>query len=41
VDGDFTKAKWGASLTDMALDSEGNIYVVDATNKAIRKVYLK
>jgi len=41
VDGDFTKAKWGASLKDMALDKEGNIYVVDATNKAIRKVLLK
>ena len=41
VDGDFTKAKWGASLKDMALDKEGNIYVVDITNKAIRKVYLK
>jgi len=41
VDGDFTKAKWGVSLKDMALDKEGNIYVIDATNKAIRKVYLK
>jgi len=41
VDGDFTKAKWGASLKDMALDKEGAIYVIDATNKAIRKVYLK
>lgn len=40
VDGSLLVAKFG-NITDMAVDKDGTIYVLDAPNKAIRKVYLK
>ncbi|MBC8988117.1 IPT/TIG domain-containing protein [Pedobacter sp. N36a] len=40
ADGAFTDAKLG-SIDDMAVDKDGNIYILDAQNKAIRKVFLK
>jgi len=40
ADGSFANAKIG-SVDDMAVDKDGNIYVLDAENKAIRKVFLK
>lgn len=40
VDGSLFVAKF-ASMTDMAVDKDGNIYILDATNKAVRKVFLK
>lgn len=40
-DGSFEKAKISFSSNDMIMDKEGNIYILDAGNKAIRKVFLK
>ena len=40
ADGSFQEAKMNVA-SDMALDKEGNIYIVDPGNKAIRKVILK
>ncbi|TCC86313.1 IPT/TIG domain-containing protein [Pedobacter hiemivivus] len=40
ADGSFSQAKIG-SMDDMAVDKDGNIYILDAANKAIRKVFLK
>ncbi|WP_442589430.1 IPT/TIG domain-containing protein [Pedobacter sp. AW31-3R] len=40
VDGAFSSAKIGA-MSDTAVDKDGNIYILDATNKAVRKVLLK
>lgn len=40
TDGAFSDARIG-SMDDMAVDKEGNIYILDADNKAIRKVFLK
>lgn len=40
VDGAFSQAKIG-SMDDMAVDKDGNIYILDAENKAVRKVFLK
>ncbi|MBB2148290.1 IPT/TIG domain-containing protein [Pedobacter gandavensis] len=40
ADGAFSKAKIG-SMDDMAVDKDGNIYILDAQNKAIRKIFLK
>ncbi|WP_316751985.1 IPT/TIG domain-containing protein [Pedobacter gandavensis] len=40
ADGAFSQAKIG-SMDDMAVDKDGNIYILDAQNKAIRKVFLK
>jgi len=40
ADGSFSTAKIG-SMDDMAVDKDGNIYVLDAQNKAVRKVFLK
>ncbi|WP_025145907.1 IPT/TIG domain-containing protein [Pedobacter jeongneungensis] len=40
ADGTLATAKI-ASMDDMAIDQEGNIYILDATNKAVRKVFLK
>lgn len=39
-DGDLSSAKWG-QINDMAIDQEGNIYLLDAAQSAIRKVILK
>ena len=41
VDGGFSVAKWNSSIPDMAMDQNGNIYVVDQRNKAVRKIVLK
>lgn len=40
ADGAFTDAKLG-SMDDMAIDKNGIIYILDAENKAIRKVFMK
>lgn len=40
TDGAFSDAKIG-SMDDMAIDKNGIIYILDAENKAIRKVFLK
>nr|WP_199156552.1 hypothetical protein [Pedobacter sp. ASV2] len=40
ADGTLASSKIG-SMEDMAVDQEGNIYILDATNKAVRKVFLK
>lgn len=40
ADGDFGSAKIG-SMDDTAVDKDGNIYILDAQNKAIRKIFLK
>ncbi|MEJ2880270.1 IPT/TIG domain-containing protein [Pedobacter sp. GR22-6] len=40
VDGTLSAAKL-ASMDDMAVDKDGNIYILDADNKAIRKIFLK
>ncbi|WP_316828284.1 IPT/TIG domain-containing protein [Pedobacter miscanthi] len=40
ADGTLATAKIG-SMDDMAVDQDGNVYILDATNKAVRKVFLK
>ena len=40
ADGDFNNAKI-SSMNDIAVDKNGNIYVLDANNKAVRKIFLK
>lgn len=40
ADGSFSEAKMG-SIKDMFLDKQGNIYLLDTDNKAIRKVFLQ
>lgn len=40
ADGTLAAAKIG-SMDDMAVDQEGNVYILDANNKAVRKVFLK
>ncbi|WP_316803159.1 IPT/TIG domain-containing protein [Pedobacter nototheniae] len=40
ADGAFNQAKIG-SMEDMAVDKDGTIYVLDAENKAVRKIFLK
>ncbi|WP_158275319.1 IPT/TIG domain-containing protein [Pedobacter sp. HMWF019] len=40
ADGTLTSAKIG-SMNDLAVDKDGNIYILDANNKAVRKVLLK
>ena len=39
-DGAFTAAKIG-SMDCMAVDRDGNIYILDTQNKAVRKIFLK
>lgn len=39
-DGSLTQAKWGTAY-DMAIDKDGDIYIVDPDNRAVRKVFLK
>lgn len=41
ADGAFDQAKFGYGMSDMAIDKDGDIYVVDKANKAIRKIFLK
>lgn len=40
ADGPFVEGKV-ASMDDMVVDKDGNIYILDAENKAVRKVFLK
>ncbi|SOD13344.1 IPT/TIG domain-containing protein [Pedobacter xixiisoli] len=40
ADGDFATAKI-SSMNDIAVDKDGNIYILDAQNKAVRKIFLK
>lgn len=40
ADGSLFDAKFG-SMTDIATDKEGNVYVLDALNRAIRKVFFQ
>lgn len=40
IDGAFSDAKCGY-ISDMTIDKQGNIYFIDATNNAIRKVFFK
>lgn len=39
-DGDLSNAKWG-NINDIAMDKEGNIYLLDVGQAAIRKVIFK
>jgi hypothetical protein len=40
VDGSLNDAKFGL-MGDMVMDKQGNLYVIDATNNAIRKITLR
>lgn len=40
VDGSLTEAKFGW-IGDMTIDKQGNLYVIDITNNAVRKISLK
>jgi len=40
VDGPLTEAKFGL-MGDMVIDKQGNLYVIDAGNNAVRKITLK
>jgi hypothetical protein len=40
ADGSFSSAKLG-SIDDMAVDKDGVVYILDATNNAVRKVFFK
>lgn len=40
ADGDLSTAKWGI-ISDITIDKEGNIYLLDVTGSAIRKVIFK
>ncbi|UCJ05716.1 IPT/TIG domain-containing protein [Chitinophaga pendula] len=40
ADGSFTEAMIG-SVTDMAIDNQGVIYLLDASNQAVRKVFVQ
>jgi hypothetical protein len=40
VDGAFSDAKCG-NISDMTIDRQGNVYFIDATNNAIRKIFFK
>ncbi|MFZ4261780.1 IPT/TIG domain-containing protein [Sphingobacterium sp. HJSM2_6] len=40
VDGDFSSAKWG-NISDIAIDKDGAIYLLDVGQGAIRKVIFK
>src|SRR5690606_2460730 len=39
-DGDLSSAKWG-SINDITIDKEGNVYLLDVGQTAIRKVIFK
>lgn len=41
ADGSFDQARFGYGMTDMAIDKDGDIYLVDKANMAIRKIFLK
>ena len=41
ADGSFADAKMSFGVVDMAFDKDGNIYLLDQGNKAVRKVFLK
>jgi sugar lactone lactonase YvrE len=41
ADGSFAEAKMSFSTIDMAFDKEGNLYLLDQNNKAVRKVFFK
>lgn len=41
TDGDLVSAQWGYAPSDMAIDKDDNIYLLDTSNKAVRKIILK
>lgn len=40
-DSSLESAQWGGVITDIAIDRDGDIYLLDYVNKAIRKIFLK
>ncbi|MNU08447.1 hypothetical protein D3C72_2544960 [compost metagenome] len=40
INGTLLESRFGA-MADMAIDKDGNIYILDPDNKAIRKIFLK
>lgn len=41
ADGSFANAKMSQNITDIAIDKDGNLYLLDLGNNAIRKVFLR
>lgn len=40
-DGSFDQAKFAYGMSDIAVDKDGDIYILDKGNKAVRKIFLK